>query len=474
VSIVNAAVLGVLVGCLLILLLYAVRHYLMVLRRLTASPPLDPMELTGFVLPSVTVIVPMHNEEQVAGDVLKAIVESDYDRSLLEVIVVNDRSTDHTGRILDRFAAEYPLVKVLHRTTGDGGKAAALEYASAHAWGDILVMFDADYIPGRALLKRLVVPFCDPEVGAVMGRVVPHNANSTLLSALLELERAAGYQIGQQARQRLHFTPQFGGTVGGVRMTALGEIGGWNTRSLTEDTDLTFRLVLGGWKVAYVNRAECYEEVPESWGVRRRQIARWATGHTECFHRFAWRIVRSPALRVSERIDALFVLGCYLTAPVLVIGWLCSLWLVLFAPEFASLTFVVALMLIGCQLFGSQATFVEMGAAAYLDRNRHRVLLLPLALMSFFSSTVAICDALWRFYARKLLTGRGGGRWHKTLRFRTNGNGSLDAASSHNGSRNGSLHPAPDAARGGNGGLRLTRNTNGTYRASIKPLASPP
>ena len=433
----NTIVFGVMVGCIVVLLLYAARHYLLVLRRLTAAPPLDPMELTGFVLPRVTVLVPMHNEEQVAGDVLKAIVESDYDRSLLEVIAVNDRSTDHTGRILDRFAAEQPFITVLHRKTGDGGKAAALEYASTHAHGDVLVMFDADYVPGRGLLKRLVVPFCDPEVGAVMGRVVPHNANRTLLAALLELERAAGYQIGQQARHRMRVTPQFGGTVGGVRMSALREIGGWNTQSLTEDTDLTFRLILRGWKVAYVNRAECYEEVPETWSVRRRQIARWATGHTECFHRFWWSIVRSRVLRMSERIDALFVLGCYLTAPVLVIGWICSLWLVLFAPEFASLTFAVALTLVGFQLFGSQATFVEMGAAAYLDRNRYRVLLLPLALVNFFSSTVAICNALGRFYARRLLPGVGRGRWHKTTRYRTNGNGG--PRRDHNGNGNGSL-----------------------------------
>jgi cellulose synthase/poly-beta-1,6-N-acetylglucosamine synthase-like glycosyltransferase len=420
--VVNTLALAGLGGSVLILLLYAARHYLLMIRRLTAKPPLDPMELTGFVLPSVSVVIPMHNEEQVAADILTAIVESDYDRALLEVIVVNDRSTDGTAAIVDRFAADYPFITVLHRTTGGGGKPEALHYATHHAHGEILVVFDADYLPGRALIKRLVVPFCDPEVGAVMGRVVPHNPNRTLLSAFLELERAAGYQIGQQARQRMRFTPQFGGTVGGVRMTALRAIGGWDRESLTEDTDLTFRLVLGGWKVAYVNRAECYEEVPQSWPVRRRQIARWTVGHTECFHRFWRRILTSPVLRPSERVDALFVLGCYLTAPVLVVGWLCSLWLMLFAPQLANVTLLVALMFVGFQIFGSQATFAEMGAAAYLDRNPHRVLLLPLAILNFFASTVAICEALAAFYITDRF-GRGRRQWHKTARFRTNGNG---------------------------------------------------
>ncbi len=420
-TVVDRLALAGLAGSVLVLLLYALRHYLLVVRRLTARPPLDPMELTGFVLPSISIVVPMHNEEQVAADILTALVDSDYDRDAMEVIVVDDRSTDGTAAIVDRFAAEHPFITVLHRTNGGGGKPAALADATARARGEILIVFDADYVPGRGLLKRLVVPFCDPQVGAVMGRVVPYNANRTLLSALLELERAAGYQVGQQARQRLRLTPQFGGTVGGVRMSALRAIGGWNTASLTEDTDLTFRLVLDGWLVAYVNRGECYEEVPESWIVRRRQIARWTTGHTECFHRFWRRILTSGVLRPSERIDALFVLGCYLTAPVLVTGWMCSLWLVLAVPELVTVALAVALMFVGFQVFGSQATFAEMGAAAYLDRNRHRVLLLPLAIVNFFASTVAICEALARFYGGRLLRRRGGHHWHKTVRFRRNG-----------------------------------------------------
>jgi hypothetical protein len=107
-----------------------------------------------------------------------------------------------------------------------------------------------------------------------------------------ELERGAGYQIGQKARYDLGLTPQFGGTVGGVRASVLKAVGGWNPNSLTEDTDLTFRLLLKGWKVAYVNRAECYEEAPETWEVRSRQIRRWARGHTQVMIRYFGRLLR--------------------------------------------------------------------------------------------------------------------------------------------------------------------------------------
>ena len=424
----------IVLGCaVLILSAYAIRHYALAIRRLVAGNPRDPFELRGFVMPRVSVLIPMHNEERVAADVLNAVIEADYDPNLLEVIVIDDRSTDATAAILDDFASRYPFISVIHRTEGRGGKPRALIEGTRRAKGDVLLLFDADYVPARTTLKDLVVPFCDPQVGAVMGRVIPGNATTTMLAALLELERAAGYQVGQQARHELRLTPQFGGTVGGVRPAALKAVGGWNAASLTEDTDLTYRLLIGGWKITYVNRAECYEEAPESWPVRRRQIARWATGHTECFHRFWYPIIRSSRLTLREKFDAVIVLGSYLTAPVIVAGWCAALWLLLFSGVPIVLPLWVALTFVGFQLFGSQATFVELGAAALLDRNRYRVLLLPATVLSFFATTVAICGALLRYYgSAQGIRIAGGRKWHKTERFRVNG--------VHNGNRNGNGH----------------------------------
>lgn len=404
----------------LVLTLYAIRHYVFALCRLSLKRPRDFMELTGFTLPRTSVLVPMHNEEAVAADILQALVECDYDRSRLEILAIDDASEDRTGAIIDEYAARYPIVKAIHRRERAGGKAAALQVATQQATGEVLLLFDADYFPGPAMVKQLVAPFCDPQVGAVMGRVVPHNTGKTLLAALLGLERAAGYQVGQQVRYNLGLTPQFGGTVGGVRTSALASVGSWNTKSLTEDTDLTFRLVLGGWKVAYVNRAECYEEVIESWPARERQIARWATGHTDCLHRLLPPLLHSGSLSLIEKIDAVFVLGCYLTAPILVLGWLSSLAL-FFSPEMHFVPVLsVALVFVGYQIFGNQATFFELGIAALLDGMTHRVLLMPCNLFNFFASTSAICKALLRFYAGKLW-GSGGPRWYKTRRYRQNG-----------------------------------------------------
>ena len=405
-----------------VLTLYAIRHYWMGFSRLKLRHPKDMNELVGFVMPRLTVMVPMHNEEKVAADVLQALVDCDYDWSRLQIIAINDRSTDGTQSIIDQYAEKYSIIQPLHRVDGPSGKPAALVEATKLATGDIILLFDADYIPGRTMLKMLVAPFADIEVGAVMGRVVPHNVGGSLLAGLLSLERAAGYQSSQQSRFNRGFTAQFGGTVGGVRASAMKVIGGWDPISLTEDTDITFRLLLHGWRVSYVNRAECYEEVPVSWLVRRKQLVRWVTGHTECLHKYWLQILRAKFLTRLEKVDALFLLAMYLTAPVMVLGWLASL--VLFFVESAHEVPILAIAMgfVGYQLFANQATFMEIGVACVLDGSRERMLLMPLNLLNFFASTGAICNALLRFYWRKLWGNVGPG-WDKTKRTRLPGDG---------------------------------------------------
>ena len=101
-----------------VLTLYAIRHYWFAFTRLRLRKPKDMMELVGFVTPTVTVLVPMHNEEKVAADILQALIENDYDQTKLEIIPINDRSQDGTAKIIDNFAAKYPFIKPFHRTEG--------------------------------------------------------------------------------------------------------------------------------------------------------------------------------------------------------------------------------------------------------------------------------------------------------------------------------------------------------------------
>jgi cellulose synthase/poly-beta-1,6-N-acetylglucosamine synthase-like glycosyltransferase len=401
-----------------IIIVYTLRHYYFTLNRLFGFQRHPYIDTDTADWPCLTVLVAAHNEEKVITNILAALMAADYPPNKLVVIPVNDRSTDGTRDIIDRFASSYPgRIQPFHRVSGKGGKAAALKDAMAFVDTEVILIFDADYIPARGLLKQLAAPFFDPEVGGVMGRVVPLNVGANLLTRLLDLERSGGYQVDQQARMNLRLVPQHGGTVAGVRLSALREIGGWNDNSLTEDTDLTFRLLLAGWKTVYQNRSECYEEVPETWPVRIRQIMRWAKGHNQALANYGLRLVfgrHRAALR--ERIDGFLLLGVYVMAPLTLVGWLLAL--AVFYQGIAPFQGILAIFAFtSYAAIGNFAAFFEIAAAVRLDSTRERVRLIPFLIMGFVVSLFSVSRA-FASQAAAPFTGAQF-HWDKTERFRT-------------------------------------------------------
>ena len=174
----------------LVMIVYFVRHFIFTLNRLIGEQRIYYQDILDSELPSLSVFVPMHNEEKVAADVLNLLIAADYPIDKLEIIPINDHSTDNTKQILDDFSKRYPIIKPLHRSKETIRKAT----------GDIAIVFDADYLPPKGILRDMAVAFMDPEVGAMMGRVIPKNTPKNLLTRLLDLERSSGYQIDQQAR----------------------------------------------------------------------------------------------------------------------------------------------------------------------------------------------------------------------------------------------------------------------------------
>ena len=259
--------------------------------------------------PSVSVVIPAHNEEKTIEKCLESIFSLDYPEDRLTVMVINDLSTDRTLQILERIKEKHKKL-VIHNRGIDSkrGKPSALKESMPLIHSELIVLFDADYLPAPSLLKKLIIPFVDPKVGATMGRVVPHNTNVNLLTRVIDLERRAGYVVDQTARALWGLSPQFGGTVGGIRYAALKDVGGWNERSLTEDTDLTYRLLLKGWNIEYLNYASCYEESPQTWKSRFKQLKRWSYGHNECMFRYIIPLLKSKKLPFIRKIDALCVL----------------------------------------------------------------------------------------------------------------------------------------------------------------------
>jgi cellulose synthase/poly-beta-1,6-N-acetylglucosamine synthase-like glycosyltransferase len=412
-----AALEYILFGIVGVLCSYMARHYAFTLNRLFGRQRHPYADILLADWPTVTVVIPMHNEAAVAGGILDALLDADYPAGKLRILPVNDRSEDGTGDIIDAYAARHPdRIFPLHRRDGTPGKAAALKDASATVTSEIQLVFDADYTPGPGLIKQLVSPFLDPEVGAVMGRVVPFNSSTNLLTRLLELERAGGYQVDQQARMNMALVPQFGGTVGGVRQRALEDVGGWRDDTLAEDTDVTYRLLLHGWLTIYQNRAECYEEVPETWPVRIRQIMRWARGHNQSLARYLGRVLGGQVPGgFWLRVDAVMLLGIYMVAPLIAAGWLIALAL-FYLGEAAMAGLIAALAVASYSTVGNAAAFFEVAAATKLDGSRARCRLLPFLASAYLVSLVSVTrslfpDDLFRRGPRRLV-------WDKTRRYR--------------------------------------------------------
>ena len=400
-----------------VMMLYGVRHFMFTMNRLTGKQRHPYIDIAVARWPMITVFIAAHNEEKVIAGCIEALLNTDYPPECLKIIPVNDRSKDATGAIIDSYVARFPSrISPFHRVDGKAGKSAALKDALQYAVGDIAIIFDADYVPGRGLLKQLVAPFFDPEVGAVMGRVVPINSGANLLTRLLDLERSAGYQVDQQARMNMNLLPQYGGTVGGVRLSAVEAVGGWHDDTLAEDTDITFRLMFNGWKTIYTNRSECYEEVPEEWSIRIKQVTRWAKGHNQVLARYWWQFATSKYLTWGQRIDGLLLLFVFVIPLVMLLGWGLALGLYFLnaGSLLSQLIPVFALMIYGT--LGNFAAFFEIVVAVLIDGNRRRLRLLPFNMLGFLVSLFAISGAVWsllidRVFKREMV-------WDKTIRYR--------------------------------------------------------
>ncbi len=383
----------------LVLSAYLARHYIFTLTALyyrSGQPHYTPHGLVYH--PTVSVLIPAHNEEKVIREILQRTTELTYPEDKLEIIVIDDGSTDRTGEIAEEFAGKYEYIKVCHRDvkTGGDGKPAALNEGLKHATGEIVFCFDADYYPQRDILEKMAAFFIDPEIGGVQGRVTVSNEPETLVTRLVALERIGGYRVDQLARDDLRLVPQLGGTVLGVRRSLLEFLGGWDPSVLAEDTDLTFRIYLAGFKIRYVNEAECYEEAVKDLGSYWCQRSRWTKGHMQCAFKHLWPLIRSRNLRLREKIDGVLLLNIYFVPILVGLAWILGIVLYSFFQPPKWITFFWASMSLAVySTVGNFAPFFEVAMGAYLDKRERVFWLMPLLLLSFLYNILICFKALF-------------------------------------------------------------------------------
>ncbi|MGQ9641308.1 MAG: glycosyltransferase [Candidatus Bathycorpusculaceae bacterium] len=396
---------------------YLVRHYIftMAVLKKTDKNKMDIISASDAYQPTVSVLITARNEEKVIERILQRMTELTYPKDKLQVIVVDDASTDKTGQIAEEYSKACKLIRVVHRNQQEGGrgKASALNAGFKHAKHEIIICFDADYYPQRDILEKLTREFVNPRIGAVQGRVIVLNEPQNMVTRLVALERIGGYLVDQNARDILGLIPQFGGTVGGFRYDLLKSLGGWDESMLAEDTDLTFRVYLAGYKIRYVNEAECYEEAVENWRAYWKQRYRWAKGHMQCAIKHSLKVLKSKNLSLKEKIDGLFLLNVYFMPILALLSWIVGVPLLLLKSSLLLETLFASIPVFLYSFVGNFAPFFEVGIGVYLDGRGRAQWLIPLMIFMFVYN-VSICVMAFMDVSVFKLLKRSGNCWEKT------------------------------------------------------------
>ena len=259
-------------------------------------------------LPFVSVLIPARDEAVVIRDTLLAMANLDYPKDRLEVLVLDDGSTDGTPEIAEEVAREYPFIKVVRVEGGGRGKSYVLNYGLKLARGDVIAVYDADNRPEPDALKGLVAMLGE-ETPAVTGRVKTINWNRNILTRFICMEYLYFQLAGQSGKSKLYKTAVLPGTNFVVRRDLLEKLGGWDEQAMAEDLELSFRIIAEGKRIAYNPLAVTWEQEPESWRVWFRQRTRWAAGNVYTVKEHLKRFREIPGWGL--RIDLLLTLLVY-------------------------------------------------------------------------------------------------------------------------------------------------------------------
>ncbi|MBL8179379.1 MAG: glycosyltransferase family 2 protein [Bryobacterales bacterium] len=247
-------------------------------------------------LPRVTIQLPLFNERYVVERLIETVVKMDYPRELLEIQVLDD-STDETHPFTERLVNEYaamghPIVYI-HRTNRHGFKAGALQEGMYKAKGEFFAIFDADFIPPTDFLRRTIHYFTDSNIGMVQTRWTYLNRDYNLLTEVQAMLLDGHFVLEHGARFGGGTFFNFNGTAGILRRRMIEDAGGWEHDTLTEDSDLSYRAQIKGWRFHYVPSVECPSELPVDTHAFQVQQSRWAKGLMQVCMKLIHRILKA-------------------------------------------------------------------------------------------------------------------------------------------------------------------------------------
>jgi cellulose synthase/poly-beta-1,6-N-acetylglucosamine synthase-like glycosyltransferase len=262
--------------------------------------------------PMVTVQIPTYNE-LAALRCAKKCLEFDYPKSRFEIIIGDDSRDKEISKRIDQFAEQHAQVKVTRRGSNKGYKAGNLNHMLDYSKGDVLVLFDSDFVPEKDFLRRIVTPFIhDETVSGVQARWKFIDRNKNLISILGSTIVTVFHQICLPFIDRRAKVSFLCGSAEAVRKKDLLELGKWETGSLTEDIEFSLRLLKNGKKIQYLEELECFGEVPQSPKDLYRQQMRWAYGVIYSFREHAKSLFASKKINFTKKFYTTFFCSGYL------------------------------------------------------------------------------------------------------------------------------------------------------------------
>lgn len=358
------------------------------------APPLS-LDTDPANLPHVTIQLPLFNEATVVGRLLEQTAKMAYPRSKLEIQVLDD-STDESRQMarnkvlaLAAHAPELPAnvrddwrgeldIVYIHRVDRTGYKAGALDAGLKVAKGELIAVFDADFVPGETFLADLVPHFVsDAKVGMVQARWGHMNRDLSWLTRVQALMLDGHHLVENRARAAAGWLFNFSGTGGMWRKAAIDESGGWQHDTLTEDLDLSYRAQMAGWKFVYRENVVTPAELPEDVSAFRAQQYRWAKGTVQTARKLMKRVMTAKELTLTQRIEAFFHMTPHFAYPLMVVLSVLLLPALLLMPATNPTTMLIIDLPLCIGTTGSLMAFYAMAESAQGRRRIDAIRTLP-------------------------------------------------------------------------------------------------
>lgn len=380
-----------------------------------------PPELEDEKAPFVSIMVPAHNEGIVIVRTVEALLNFNYPKDHYEIIVINDNSTDNSKELLAEIQAttSEQLLKVINtdNVTGGKGKSNALNIGFKEARGEFIAIYDADNTPEPNALRYLVGELVnDQEYGAAIGKFRTRNRNVNLLTRFVNIETLSFQWMAQAGRFQLFKLCTIPGTNFIVRRTILEEIGGWDEKALAEDTEISFRIYMMGYKIKFQPKAVTWEQEPQTLPVWFKQRTRWVKGNIYVIVKNAKLLFNPQARRIW--FDIFYFLSVYFLLMTSLV--LSDIMLILSVSGYLHTTlegFSNSLWLLAVILF-IFSTYVSITTEKG-ELNLHNLLIIALMYISYSQMWLVTAAYGMVMYIREaIFHKKTPNKWYKTERFK--------------------------------------------------------